>query len=670
MNLQKAKKVKNSVNLCKKALPLQTLKKKIMLTNFTNHKFAKLIARVRKVPILPKWTILLIDIVLCAISFALTSLICYGINFDSQIFDHFLLKLVVCVVVTTCFILIFNTHKSIFRFSTYSDIFYIFFMLLFANITLGILSWVFGYYFQETNLSLSVWFLNFLLTFNIMAFFRIVVRLIFEFARRTYAGTKVPIWIYGISSSNIGLCEMITSDENIPYKVKGFISTDRNSVRKKILNQPVIFLDDFYKKIDKHRDVKTILVNSKEVSTSEKQILSEICFARNIELLSAPSAADWNKKEIKKFNIEDLLGREPITINYESIAKSLKGKNVLVTGAAGSIGSEIVRQLCGFEVNKLILCDIAETPLHSIVLELQEKFPNIDFVAEISDVRNKRVMRNIFETYSPQYIYHAAAYKHVPMMEIHPKEAVRTNIFGTKIVADLAVEFKAECFVMISTDKAVNPSNVMGASKRAAEIYVRIWSQRLKEQENQTRFIITRFGNVLGSNGSVVPLFAKQIQQGGPITVTHPDIIRYFMTIPEACSLVLEAGDLGKGGEIFVFDMGEPVKIKDMAEEMIKLSGLIPYRDIDIEYTGLRQGEKLYEEILYDKDNVSCCTENKKIMIGKIRYHDETIVLPRYDALCELCETSDNLSVVRKIKEIVPEFISKNSEYEILDKKN
>ena len=635
------------------------------MTNFTE----KWVACIKKMPILPKWTILFIDVVLCAFSFSLTCLTCYEIDFNSHIFYYFFLKLAVCVTVTTFFILIFNTHKSIFRFSTYRDIFYVFFMLLFANITFGIFNLIFDRYFLTANWSLSAWFLNFVLTFNAMAFFRIIVRLMFDLARKSNSGEKIAVWVYGISTSNIALSEMIASDDKIPYKIKGFISTDKNSVHKKILNQSVIFLDEFYKQIDKHRNIKAILVNSKEVSISEKQILSEVCFARNIELLSAPSVADWNKKEIKKFNIEDLLGREPITINFESIVRNLKGKNVLVTGAAGSIGSEIVRQLCGFEVGKLILCDIAETPLHNVALELEEKFPNIDFVAEISDVRNEQVMRNIFEKYSPQYIYHAAAYKHVPMMETHPKEAVRTNVLGTKIVADLAVEFKAECFVMVSTDKAVNPSSVMGASKRIAEIYVRIHSQRLAGQKNQTRFIVTRFGNVLGSNGSVVPLFAKQIRQGGPITVTHPDIIRYFMTIPEACSLVLEAGNLGKGGEIFVFDMGEPIRIKDMAEEMIKFSGLIPHRDIKIEYTGLRQGEKLYEEILYNNDNVNSCTENKKIMIGKIRYHDEAVVLPRYKALFELCETGDNISVVQKIKEIVPEFISRNSEYEVLDVK-
>ena len=640
-----------------------------MTINFSNNKIEKLVAYIKKLPILPQWTILLIDIFLCAASFALTCIVSYGINFDTHIFDYFFIKLAICVIVTICFILIFKTHKGVFRFSTYRDIFFLFVMLLFVNAALGIINLIFKHYFAESFLPVSVWFLNFILTFNTMAFFRVIVRLIFELVRRTNLEEKIPVWVYGISPSNIGLCEMIKAGEDIPYKVNGFISTDKNSVHKKIMNKPIIYLNDFYKKIDKYRKIKTILVNPKEVSVAEKQILSEVCFARNIALLSAPSITDWNKKEIKKFNIEDLLGREPITINFEAIAENLRGKNVLVTGAAGSIGSEIARQLCSFEVNKLVLCDVAETPLHIITLELQEKFPKIDFVVEISDVRSERVMREIFEKYSPQYIYHAAAYKHVPLMEIHPKEAVRTNILGTRNVADLAVEFKAECFVMISTDKAVNPSSVMGASKRAAEIYVRILSQRLAEQKNSTRFIITRFGNVLGSSGSVVPLFAKQIQKGGPITVTHPDIIRYFMTIPEACSLVLEAGNLGKGGEIFVFDMGEPVKIKDMAEEMIKLSGLIPYRDIDIKFTGLRQGEKLFEEILYDNDNVDCSTQNKKIMIGKVRYHDEKIVLPLYDALYHLCRTSDNFTVVKKIKEIVPEFISKNSEYEVLDKK-
>ena len=648
-------------------MPANITFKKKQLKN----RFEKTIIYLRKVPILPKWTILFIDIILCAISFTLSCLICSEINADLKIFNHFFYKLAICIAATTCFILIFHTHKGIFRFSTYRDIFYIFIMLLLTNIVLGVFNIIYGYYFSASYLPLGGLFVNFIFTFDTMFFFRMVVRLFFDLSRKSYFKEKGSILIYGTSSSLIGLCEMMVTDEQNPYKISGFISTDKNSVHKKILHRSVISLDEFFNN-DKYKNIEAVLVNSKEVSVSEKQILSEFCFEYNIKLLSAPSIDDFNPKEIQKFNIEDLLGREPIKINFKSIAENLKGKNVLVTGAAGSIGSEIVRQLCGFDVNKLILCDIAETPLHNIALELEEKFPNIDFISEISDVRNQQVMRNIFEKYSPQYIYHAAAYKHVPMMEIHPKEAVRTNIFGTKIVADLAVEFKAECFVMISTDKAVNPSNVMGASKRAAEIYVRILSQRFAEQEheNQTRFIITRFGNVLGSNGSVVPLFAKQIEQGGPITVTHPDIIRYFMTIPEACSLVLESGNLGKGGEIFVFDMGEPVKIKDMAEDMIRFSGLTPYKDIQIEFTGLRQGEKLYEEILYENDRANCLLENSKIIIGKVRYHDEKIVLPRYSALFGLLEAGDNMSVVKQIKEIVPEFISQNSDYEVLDKKN
>ena len=635
-------------------------------TRFKNI-FEKLVVYIRKLPVLPKWMILLIDILLCAMSVTLTYIVCKGINLESQIFRHFLYKLAVCVLITTGFMLIFNTHKRVLRFSTYHDIFYVFIMLFVANTVLGMLNLIYGYFYPKFVLPSNGFVINFIFSFNLMFFFRVGVRLFFDFARNmSSASKKMPIWIYGVSISNIALCEVIATDEKNPYKISGFISSDTTFINKQILNHKVVFLDEFYKRIENFRDVKTILVNSKEVSVSEKQILSEICFEYNIELLSAPSIDDWNKKEIKKFNIEDLLGREPIKINFEAIGKNLKGKNILITGAAGSIGSEIVRQLCTFKVNKLILCDIAETPLHNITLELNEKFPNIDVIPEISDVKNQVVMRNIFEKYKPQYIYHAAAYKHVPLMESHPKEAVKTNICGTMNVADLAVEFKSECFVMISTDKAVNPSSVMGASKRAAEIYVRILSQRLDEQENHTRFIITRFGNVLGSSGSVVPLFAKQIRQGGPVTVTHPEIIRYFMTIPEACSLVLEAGNLGKGGEIFVFDMGEPVKIKEMAEEMIKLSGLVPYKDIKIEFTGLRKGEKLYEEVLYDEDK-GITTENSKIMIGKVRCFDEEEVLPFYKSLCERCETYDNISIVKKIKEIVPEFISKNSEFEVLD---
>ena len=372
--------------------------------------------------------------------------------------------------------------------------------------------------------------------------------------------------------------------------------------------------------------------------------------------------------DIRKINIEDLLGRKPIKTDITSIGMNMKGKTVLITGAAGSIGSELVKQLCRFDVDKLLLVDIAETPLHQLSLDLNDTSLIPYYILFVADIRNKNRMRYIFEKYKPHYIYHAAAYKHVPLMEQCPGEAVLTNVMGTKILADLAVTYSAECFVMISSDKAVNPTNVMGASKRIAEIYIQSISTALKkEPDTSLRFITTRFGNVLGSNGSVIPRFAKQISEGGPVTVTHPDIIRYFMTIPEACSLVLEAGNIGKGGEVFLFDMGKSVKIKDLAEEMIRLSGLEPYKDIDIVYTGLRPGEKLQEELLYYKEKMQTM-QNQRIMISSVKDCDSNQVKAGLEKLLQTAEACNEKEVVKIMKDLVPEFISNNSEFEMLDK--
>jgi len=374
-----------------------------------------------------------------------------------------------------------------------------------------------------------------------------------------------------------------------------------------------------------------------------------------------------NIKQIKSIQIEDLLERPKIDICCDEIAKQLKSKVVLISGAAGSIGSEIVRQVIKFEPNLIVLLDQAESPMHTLKLELEEKFPDQNFCTFLGDVRNKERMEYMIEMFRPDYIYHAAAYKHVPLMEDNPVESIQVNVRGTKNLADLAVKYKVQYFVMISTDKAVNPTNVMGASKRIAEIYVQSLFNKLQSEGNTTtKFITTRFGNVLGSNGSVIPHFKSQIEKGGPVTVTHPEIIRYFMTIPEACMLVLEAGSMGHGGEIFIFDMGSPVKIVNLARKMIRLAGFIPEVDIKIEFTGLRPGEKLYEELL-NKKEVTTKTHNPKIMIAKVQEYDYDKVSLQIDELIQYSFMCKNFLTVSLMKKIVPEFLSKNSQYERLD---
>jgi FlaA1/EpsC-like NDP-sugar epimerase len=379
---------------------------------------------------------------------------------------------------------------------------------------------------------------------------------------------------------------------------------------------------------------------------------------------------DLNPNQIQKIKIEDLLEREPIKINDDHILSQTKGKRILVTGAAGSIGSEIASQLGKYEPQMIILCDQAESPLHNLQLDLQDEFPNQVYHTYIADVRSTKRMQLLFDTFKPHYVYHAAAYKHVPMMENHPLEAVQTNVMGTKNLADLAVEFQVEKFVFVSTDKAVNPTNIMGATKRIAEIYVQSLNNHLENSLGatvHTKFITTRFGNVLGSNGSVIPRFRDQIQKGGPVTVTHPEITRYFMTIPEACRLVLEAGTMGQGGEIFVFDMGKSVKIVELAKKMIRLSGFKPNEDIEIKFTGLRPGEKLYEELLNDLEN-TLPTHHEKIMIAKVRENNYDIVSMKIGELQQRLATQNKNEVVYQMKIIVPEFKSKNSIYEQLDK--
>lgn len=447
------------------------------------------------------------------------------------------------------------------------------------------------------------------------------------------------------------------------------------------------------KEIIQKQRIKDIFLSTPQVNAELKQSIVEYCLANSVRVKVIPAIDKWvggqlRTTQLKNVNIEDLLNRPSIKLAPDHIQGFLRGKRILITGAAGSIGSELVKQLAGIQVEMLVLCDNRETGLYDLQYQLRESTRSGDnIITSISDIRNKDIMQNLFETYRPQVVFHAAAYKHVPLMEMHPCEAIKNNVFGTKIVADLSVKFGVERFVFISTDKAINPTNVMGASKRIAEMYIselqsnqyylQTKSKALFDTFNDhysdyvqgnTKFITTRFGNVLGSNGSVIPRFQQQIDQGGPVTVTHPEITRYFMTIPEACSLVLEAAAMGKGGEVFIFDMGEPVKIADLAHKMIKLAGLIPEDDIKIVYTGLRPGEKLYEELLNNRETV-ISTHHKKIMISKVNHNHMVNLSDQIDKLISMAEKNRNLVVVQEMKVIVPEYKSNNSVYEKLDYK-
>ncbi|MDR1895897.1 MAG: polysaccharide biosynthesis protein [Prevotellaceae bacterium] len=512
--------------------------------------------------------------------------------------------------------------------------------------------------------------INLALVYGGIIFFRICVRLLFEIAKASYGrkGKAKKLLVY---DTNVSLMDLIDNNPLLEFKVAGFITAAvSNAKNKTIAGRPVYYIEDILNHTNVSDLCDAILIAPTEMNPDEKQILADYCIRCKIDLLSTTAWQEWNssKEEIRlnKINIEDLLGRPPIHIDSESIGRQLDGKTVLVTGAAGSIGSEIVRQISNYNLKSVILLDIAESPLHQLHIELLEKNTQINYVPVICDTKHIHQLDRVYAQYKPDCVYHAAAYKHVPMMEIYPCEAVLTNIQGSMNAADLAVKYGVEVFVMISTDKAVNPTNVMGASKRIMEIYIQSLSRKLGSEAKQTRFIITRFGNVLGSNGSVVPLFKKQIQKGGPLTVTHPDIVRYFMTIPEACRLVLEAGNFGQGGEVFVFDMGEPVKIINLAQNMIRLSGLEVGKDIEIVYTQLRPGEKLYEELYYNRE-VTKLTANKKILIDSVREYNYHDVVPQILNLIETAKLYDDTKTVRIMKQIVPEYISQNSVYSKID---
>lgn len=630
----------------------------------------KFVRRYLSVNVLPIWMILAMDVVMIGLSLLLAYALRY--DFSSRVLDSATMwrTMWLTMIVSLVFFKMFRTYSSVLRLSSFVDIARIF-VALFVSYTAVALACMVAPLVTDIRLApVNVILMAFIINFALMASSRVIVKMMFE-TIKAGGSSQTNIFIYGAKEAGVNIAKSLRVSMRERYRLRGFIADEPDLYDKLIMGVRVFPNDENLFDILTQKGVKTIIVSPAKRNELKKEENLDRFLKHNIKLLTAPPLSEWNQRglesgDIKEIQIEDLLQRDPIQIDIRKVASHLEGKRVMITGAAGSIGSEIMRQVATFNPYKLILVDQAETPLHDIRLELMDKWRNLDAETIVADIANQTRMEAIFEGFRPQYIFHAAAYKHVPMMEDNVSESIQTNVAGTRILADLAVKYKAEKFVMISTDKAVNPTNVMGCSKRICEIYVQSLAKKLqKEGEHVTQFITTRFGNVLGSNGSVIPRFKDQIRRGGPVTVTHPDIIRYFMTIPEACRLVLEAGSMGNGGEIYIFDMGKPVKIVDLAKRMISLSGRT---DVKIEFTGLRHGEKLYEELLNVKE-LTKPTYHEKIMIATVREYDYDEVKDRIQHLIDVSYSYDQMKIVAAMKDLVPEFISKNSCFEALDKK-
>lgn len=630
----------------------------------------KFVRRYLSVNVLPIWMILAMDVVMIGLSLLLAYALRY--DFSSRVLDSATMwrTMWLTMIVSLLFFKMFRTYSSVLRLSSFVDIARIF-VASFVSYTAVALACMVAPLVTDIRLApVNVILMAFIINFALMASSRVIVKMMFE-TIKAGGSSQTNIFIYGAKEAGVNIAKSLRVSMRERYRLRGFIADEPDLYDKLIMGVRVFPNDENLFDILAQKGVKTIIVSPAKRNELKKEENLDRFLKHNIKLLTAPPLSEWNQRglesgDIKEIQIEDLLQRDPIQIDIRKVASHLEGKRVMITGAAGSIGSEIMRQVATFNPYKLILVDQAETPLHDIRLELMDKWRNLDAETIVADIANQTRMEAIFKEFRPQYIFHAAAYKHVPMMEDNVSESIQTNVAGTRILADLAVKYKAEKFVMISTDKAVNPTNVMGCSKRICEIYVQSLAKKLqKEGEHVTQFITTRFGNVLGSNGSVIPRFKDQIRRGGPVTVTHPEIIRYFMTIPEACRLVLEAGSMGNGGEIYIFDMGKPVKIVDLAKRMISLSGRT---DVKIEFTGLRHGEKLYEELLNVKE-LTKPTYHEKIMIATVREYDYDEVKDRIQHLIDVSYSYDQMKIVAAMKDLVPEFISKNSCFEALDKK-
>ena len=631
--------------------------------------------RFRNIGYLPRWIIFAIDVCIVAVACVITFVIVHSLHVKSDIIITDFYQYGLVVGVNAVFFIFFRTYSGIIRHSTFIDGVKLLVATSTSYVTLMVVNFSFQIVTNNKLLLPAGLFITYVISFLLLFLFRILVKNLFEkYLQVEDKKQLIRAVIYGADANAISVANALKTEKPSRFNVVAFVDKfKKDKTSKSILDLPIINQTRSIHAIMRSVNAESLIIAEKSLTKEETIALVEECLEYNFKVFTVPLITDWEDQkqisnQLKNFAIEDLLDRKPIVLDNKKISAQIKGKTVMITGGAGSIGSEIVRQVINFSPYKIIILDQAESPLHSLHLEVSELSNDVKIRTVLTDIKDFNALELVFEKYKPDFVYHAAAYKHVPLMEENPSQAIYTNVIGTKNIADLSSKYLIEKFVLISTDKAVNPSSVMGASKRIAEKYVQSLNYHLVNSKKKiiTKFITTRFGNVLGSNGSIVPLFTKQIQEGGPITITHPEIIRYFMTIPEACQLVLEAGAMGNGGEIYIFDMGEPVKIIDLAKKMIRLAGFIPDKDINIKIIGLRPGEKLFEELLNDTSK-TLPTHNIKIMIAQDTIDDfEDVKI----AIAELIATAQKKSkqdMVTIMKKIVPEFKSMNSEFQVLD---